>query len=107
MRKMRSALACLVLAGGGLVGGVAAATPAAAANCSWLVLESAQVRENPSINSVVRKTKERGDIVTGSRSFCNPVIGTDGRYWHEVNCGCATDGLGYIIYYKLQYLTPV
>lgn len=107
MRRARSILACLVLAGGGVAGSVATAAPASAGVCGWRVLEEAQVRENPSINSVVRKTKHPGDIVTGSQPFCNPVWGTDGRQWHEVECSCATDGYGYIIPYKLYQLTPI
>ena len=109
MRRLRSALACLVLAGGTAVGGsVATAAPASAnGTCGWVVLEEAQVRETPSINSVVRKTKYKGDVVTGGQRFCNAVHGTDGRSWHEVDCTCATDGYGYIIWYKLRQLDHV
>lgn len=107
MRRTRSVLACLVMAGGAVVGGVATAAPASAAQCTFKVLEEAQVRETPSINSVVRKTKYPGELVVGHQPFCNPVWGTDGRQWHEVDCTCATDGNGYIIWYKLQKLTEV
>lgn len=105
MRKTRSALACLIIAGGVVVGGVATATPASAAVCHWLTLDEAQVRENPSINSVVRKTVPANYVVGGGRAFCAPVTGTDGRAWHEVYCACATDGYGYIIANKLYRLS--
>ena len=109
MRRLRSALACLVLARGTAVGGsVAAAAPASAnGTCGWRVNSEAQVRENPSINSVVRKTKYPGEVVTGGRQFCFEVRDSEGRFWHEVDCTCATDGYGYIIWYKLRQLDHV
>jgi len=107
--RLRSALACLVLAFGGLSAGVATA-PAAAANgpCTWRTLEAAQVRENPSINSVVRKTVPARYVVTGpTLPFCTSATGTDGRQWVPVDCRCARDDIGWIIANKLEYLTPV
>jgi hypothetical protein len=107
MRRTRSLLACLMIAGGTLVTGVATAAPASATPCGWRVVEEAQVRENPSINSVVRKTKYPGEIVTGPQPHCFAVTGTDNRKWVEVFCSCATDGLGYIIETKLYQLDNV
>jgi|tagenome__1003787_1003787.scaffolds.fasta_scaffold19633991_1 hypothetical protein len=110
MRRMYSALARLVLVGGVVASGAAVAPLASAAttaaSCSWLTVEAAQVREHPSINSIVRKTVPANYLVGGGRSFCHAVIGTDGRAWHEVYCSCATDRLGYIIANKLYPLTP-
>ena len=109
MRRLRSALACLVLAGGTAVGGsVATAAPASAnGTCGWKVNSEAQIRENPSINSVVRKTKYPGEVVTDGRQFCLEVRDSAGRFWHEVDCTCATDGYGYIIAWKLDKLWPI
>lgn len=106
MRRIRTAAAGLVFVGGALVSGAVTAAPASAATCTWVTNDSAQVRENPSINSVVRKTVPAGYVVNGGRDFCAPVTGTDGRSWHEVYCGCATDGFGYIIAYKLNPTVP-
>jgi hypothetical protein len=107
--RTRSALTCLVLAAGGLVTGVAAA-PAASANgpCGFVTTDSAQVHENPSINSVVRKTVPKNYVVTGPNwyQFCNGTWGTDGRYWQQVDCSCATDGVGFIIRNKLVATVP-
>ena len=107
MRRMRSALAVLVLGSGTLVGGALAAAPASAASCGWRVVETAQVRETPSINSVVRKTKYPGEIVTGPQPFCFPITGTDDRKRDPVYCSCATDGIGYILDSKLYQLDNV
>jgi hypothetical protein len=107
--RTRSVLASLVLAAGGLVTGVATA-PAASANgpCGFVTADTAQVRETPSINSVVRKTVPGNYVVTGPNyGFCAPVTGTDGRSWQAVDCSCATDGIGYIIRTKLIPTTPV
>jgi hypothetical protein len=85
---------------------VAAAPTAGASACTYQVIEEAQVRETPSINSVVRKTKPVGSIVGGPLP-CYGQWGTDGRLWIAVDCTCATDGIGWIIAYKLYKLTPV
>ena len=87
------------------VGAVIAAPTAGASACHYQVLEDAQVRETPSINSVVRKTKPAGSIVGGPLP-CYGQWGTDGRLWIAVDCECATDGVGWIIAYKLYKLTP-
>lgn len=88
------------------VGAVVGAPTASAASCTYQVIEEAQVRETPSINSVVRKVKPVGSIVGGPLP-CHGQWGTDGRLWIEVHCDCATDGFGWIIAYKLYKLTPV
>ena len=107
-RSLRLALTTVTLTAG--VAGLGAATaPAASANgpCHWITTQSAYVRENPSINSVVRKTVPGNYVVSGPNyGFCRPVVGTDGRSWVAVDCLCATDDLGYIIANKLQYLIP-
>jgi hypothetical protein len=54
---------------------------------------------------VVRKTKPVGSIVGGPLP-CYGQYGTDGRLWIAVDCDCATDGIGWIIAYKLYKLTP-
>jgi hypothetical protein len=87
------------------VGAMVAAPTAGASGCSYEVIAEAQVRETPSINSVVRKTKPVGSIVTGPLP-CYPQYGTDGRLWTAVDCSCATDGIGWIIAHKLYKLTP-
>lgn len=79
------------------------ATPAAAWNhrCWYMVTDTTYVRENPTLNSVVRKTKYYSEVVIG---YCDYYVwGTDGRYWKQVECGCATDGEGWIIHHKLAY----
>jgi hypothetical protein len=106
--RTRSLLATLVLATGGLVTGVAAA-PAASANgpCAFKTTEAAQVRETPSINSVVRKTVPVNYVVTGPNwwGFCLGTNGTDGRVWQQVDCTCATDDVGFILRDKLYKLS--
>jgi hypothetical protein len=101
--RSRSVAATLLLAAGTALAGVATA-PAASANgpCNYGTLDSAYVRENPSINSVVRKTVPARYGVTGPAP-CGSRTGTDGRQWVPVDCGCATDGIGWIIADKLQY----
>jgi hypothetical protein len=96
-----------VLAAGSVGVGVATA-PAASANgpCAYETIDAAQVRENPSINSVVRKTVPAWYVVTGPASpFCVSQTGTDGRQWVPVDCSCATDQIGFIIADKLIVLT--
>ena len=88
------------------VGVMVGAPTAGASACTYQVIEEAQVRETPSINSVVRKTKPVGSIVGGPLP-CHGQWGTDGRLWIEVDCTCATDNIGWIIAYKLYKLTPV
>jgi hypothetical protein len=87
-------------------GASVALAPAASANgpCGYVTTDAAQVRENPSINSVVRKTVPANYPVTGpvAINFCGWITGTDGRAWVPVDCSCATDGVGYIINDKLR-----
>lgn len=76
--------------------GVATA-PAAQANgpCSYVVVVSAAaVRENPDTDSVNRKTKHYGNVVTGP---CINSYDTEGGVWFTaVDCSCATDNIGWI-----------
>jgi hypothetical protein len=108
MRGLRSVLATMVLMAG-VVGVDLVTAPAASANgpCHWITTDSAYVRENPSINSVVRKTVPANYVVSGPNyGFCRAVTGTDGRAWVAVDCLCATDDIGYIIENKLIRLQP-
>jgi hypothetical protein len=102
--QVRAAAGALLLAAG-VGAGTVALPQAASANgpCGYLTTDSAYVRETPSINSVVRKTVPAGYPVTGP-SPCGPRTGTDGRAWVPVDCGCATDGIGWIIADKLYPL---
>ena len=79
------------------------AAPSAAAACDiFEVTETAYVRENPSDNSVVRKTKQAGDRVTNCwGAHAGPIGGDD---WTAVACDCATDGQGWIISRKLRWI---
>lgn len=104
----RTALA-LAIAVPAMIVSVVVAAPAASANgpCYYQTTERAQVRENPSINSVERKTVPGGYVVSGPNwngGFCGAIIGTDGRYWVPVDCLCATDHIGFIIANKLKSL---
>ncbi len=73
--------------------------PAANGPCVYHTKEAAEVWENPSINSVVRKTVPKGHRVTGPVAWngCVSTTGSDGRQWMAVDCTCATQGHGYII----------
>ncbi|TWP51330.1 hypothetical protein FKR81_17130 [Lentzea tibetensis] len=76
------------------------ASPASAAGCDvFVVTENAYVRENPSEDSVVRKTKYAGEEVRS----CFGSHGGD-LHWTPVNCSCASDGVGYIVTRKLRWL---
>jgi hypothetical protein len=89
---------------GAVVGVGVALAPAALANgpCNYSTTDSAYVRENPSINSVVRKTVPAHYFVTGPAP-CGSRTGTDGRQWVPVDCACATNQIGWIIADKLVY----
>jgi hypothetical protein len=95
-----------------LTGGVAnAATPradvAAAANvavpaCAYVVrYDGLAVRENPSPDSVARKTKPYGSIVNGP---CVNHQHSSGEWYTAVFCDCATDGEGWM---RTAYLDRV
>ena len=83
--------------------GVVVGAPAAFANgpCTYVMLDNAYVRENPTVNSEVRKTKYAGEYVTGPAP-CTSRTGWDGRDWVPVDCTCATDGIGWIIANKVR-----
>jgi hypothetical protein len=68
----------------------------------YVVTENAYVRENPSSNSVVRKTKYAGEQVTD----CSGAHASEpgGEQWTAVDCSCATDGIGWIISRKLSWV---
>jgi hypothetical protein len=81
-----------------------AATTAQAASCVYRVIYggAAPVRENPDTNSVIRKHKYYGEIVTsGCAPFYDPESGV---VFVEVNCGCASDGQGWMRRSYLEYL---
>jgi hypothetical protein len=101
--RTRSLAATLTLAAGLGLAGVATA-PAASANgpCNYFTTDAAQVRENPTINSIVRKTVQVNYHVTGPAP-CGAQVGWDGRLWVPVDCGCTTNG-GWIIADKLHYV---
>ncbi|HEY0640417.1 MAG TPA: hypothetical protein VGD67_22530 [Pseudonocardiaceae bacterium] len=73
----------------------AAGTVTPTSTCYYnVVVDQTAVRENPDTNSVVRKYKYRGELVTGP---CQRVLDTEsGVYFTAVNCSCATDGIGWI-----------
>jgi hypothetical protein len=76
--------------------GVATASPAQANGpCRYQVAaSSAYLRENPDTDSVVRKTKYRGDIVTGP---CDQELDTEsGVLFTAIDCSCASDLIGWI-----------
>jgi hypothetical protein len=86
--------------------GVGMAAPEAAfadGPCAYTTTDTAQIHENPTVNSVVRKTVEAGHLVRGPAP-CAPGEGWDGRAWYAVDCACADDDIGFIIWNKL---TPV
>jgi hypothetical protein len=103
-RSMHAALAgALTLAA---TFGVGVAVPEAAfadGPCAYRTNDTAQIHENPSLNSVVRKTVEAGHFVQGPLP-CVPLEGSDGRPWYAVDCACADDDIGFIIWYKLDPL---
>lgn len=76
---------------------VLTATPASAATCVYYVETYAYVRENPDIDSVIRKSKGAYERVTGP---CRHVR-TD-YYWTAVYCSCASDGIGWMLSNKLD-----
>jgi hypothetical protein len=83
-----------------------AVAPAASANgpCTYVSNnENVYVRENPSINSVVRKTVPPHYQMSGPTP-CGGRTGSDGRTWFAVDCGCATDGVGWVIADKVTYV---
>ncbi|MEU0877489.1 hypothetical protein ABZ345_02735 [Lentzea sp. NPDC005914] len=97
--RLISALATVSISLGAIVVGAA---PASAAGCDvYRVIENAYVRENPDNDSVVRKTKYAGEEV---RNCFGTHAGEPGSEWTAVNCTCATDGQGWIISRKLQWL---
>lgn len=81
------------------------AAPSAAANgpCDYYTIETAQVRENPTINSVDRKTVPAYYTMTGPRA-CGGRVGWDGRLWFAVDCSCASDGVGWVIANKAVHV---
>lgn len=108
MKKIVARLTLLAVMGGLVPLGMVAvsAGPASAGECAWRVEETAQVRENPSNNSVVRKTKHAGDRVEGPCfPHANPL--GEGDHWIEVYCDCTTNGTGYIVARKLRYIGPL
>ncbi|MFC4493747.1 hypothetical protein ACFPA8_06300 [Streptomyces ovatisporus] len=89
---------------GSVVGtsGVAAAAPNSVASAEYCPIyetleEDAVVRENPDTNSVVRKEKRAGDLISfpceGPVAVLDPESGVS---FVPVECGCAADGEGWI-----------
>jgi hypothetical protein len=72
--------------------------PVAAKNCGFDTLRhDAVVRENPDTDSVVRKQKYRGDIITFPCSAPAIVLDIESNVsFVSVECSCATDGVGWI-----------
>ncbi|MFC6092568.1 hypothetical protein [Saccharothrix lopnurensis] len=113
MRKLISRAALVsgaVLGVLALGGGVAAAAPAAGsttdvaafATCTYAVrYDGLAVRENPSPDSVARKTKAYGSIVTGP---CVSSQHSSGEWYTAVHCACATDGEGWM---RTSYLDRI
>ena len=67
---------------------------AARVTCSYTVTTNdAPVRENPSFTSVIRKTKSAGSLVTGPCVSLN----SGGVLWTALDCGCASDGIGWMV----------
>lgn len=103
--RIRAGLAAAVMATA-TFGVTLATAPPAAANgpCNYVTNgEAAQVRENPTVDSVVRKTVPAHYRMTGPQ-FCGYQGGWDGRLWVAVDCTCATDQVGWVIANKVTYL---
>jgi hypothetical protein len=90
MRRFVASAACVA----GLVGaGLSAAPPAEAASCVYYVKVFAYVRENPSLNSKILKSKGSFERVTGPCRYQNGFT--------AVFTAAASDGLGWINSSKL------
>jgi hypothetical protein len=103
--RIRAALAAAVMAAA-TFGVTLAVAPPASANGPCLYVtgnDNAYVRENPSGNSVVRKTVPPHYRMTGP-TFCGYQGGWDGHLWVAVDCTCATDNVGWVIASKVSYL---
>lgn len=103
--RIRAALAAVVMATA-TFGVTLAGAPPASANgpCQYVTgPDNAYVRENPTGNSVVRKTVPPHYRMTGPQ-FCGYQGGWDGRLWVAVDCTCATDNVGWVIAEKVSYL---
>jgi len=98
-RRIAALCASTALGAAALIG--VTATPALAANCAYRAIDDVQVRENPSINSEVVKTKPYDSVMTGDAEFCNAQVGTDGRRWYWVYTDSASDGIGWVIENKV------
>jgi hypothetical protein len=91
---MRKLLASLALASAATFGGLAAAPQAEAATCVYYVKVFAYVRENPSLNSKILKSKGAFERVTGPCRAQNGFI--------AVYTSAASDGIGWIDGSKLM-----
>jgi hypothetical protein len=87
-------LSSLVLAGAVTFGGLAATSGAEAATCVYYVKVFAYVRENPSLNSKILKSKGAFERVTGPCRSQNGFI--------AVYTAAASDGIGWIDRSKLM-----
>jgi hypothetical protein len=90
---IRRTFASLVLAGAVTFGSLAAAPAAEAATCVYYVKVFAYVRENPSQNSKILKSKGAFERVTGPCRSQNGFI--------AVYTAAASDGIGWIDRSKL------
>ena len=91
---MRRTIASLALAGAVTFGSLASAPPAEAATCVYYVKVFAYVRENPSRNSKILKSKGSFERVTGPCRSQNGFI--------AVYTAAASDGIGWIDRTKLM-----
>jgi hypothetical protein len=91
---MRKLLASLAFASAATFGGLAVAPQAEAATCVYYVKVFAYVRENPSLNSKILKSKGAFERVTGPCRAQNGFI--------AVYTSAASDGIGWIDSSKLM-----
>lgn len=104
MRAAKALLGAVTLTAAA-VGTTVATAPPASANgpCNYVTTDTAYVRENPTINSVDRKTVPAQYAMTGPLA-CGGRTGWDGRTWFAVDCGCTSDGVGWVIANKAVYV---